>query len=109
MELVYKSSDIIEAHIISAMLKANGIEVFVGGHYLQGTVGIISGLSFANIQVSNDDCERSKELIAEYDAKGQRDVGGENSITNISSPTTRLLMKTIIFIAFVGLSILVVM
>jgi hypothetical protein len=56
MELVYKSSDIIEAHIISAMLKANGIDVFVGGHYLQGTVGIISGLSFANILVSNNDC-----------------------------------------------------
>ncbi len=105
MELVYKSSDIIEVHIVSEMLKVNGIDVFVGGHYLQGTVGILTGLNFANIQVPNEDCERSKELIAEYEARGQGDVDGENRIAKKSSPTKRLLVKMIIFIALYWSSI----
>jgi len=35
MKIIYKARDIIEAHIVSGMLNANGIETHVGGYYLQ--------------------------------------------------------------------------
>jgi hypothetical protein len=104
MELVFKSQDIIEVHIVSEMLKANGIDTFVGGHYLQGTVGILTGLNYANIQVPNSDSERSKELIRDYDAKGQVSI---DKVVKKRSSAVSLLIKVIVFIGFLALSIFV--
>ena len=104
MELVFKSQDIIEVHIVSEMLKANGIDTFVGGHYLQGTVGILTGLNYANVQVPNSDIERAKELIRDYDGEEHLSM---NRVVKKRSVAVSILTKVIIFVRFLALSIVV--
>ena len=67
MKIIYKASDIIEAHIVSGMLNANGIETHVGGYYLQGGVGDVAVFDFANVQVADEDVALALPLVAEYD------------------------------------------
>ena len=67
MKIIYKARDIIEAHIVSGMLNANGIETHVGGYYLQGGVGDVAVFDFANVQVADEDVELALPLVAEYD------------------------------------------
>jgi len=43
LKLIYKASDITQAHIISGLLESNGIDAHVGGYYLHG--GEIFGVS----------------------------------------------------------------
>ena len=67
MKIVYRASDITEAHIVSGMLNAHGIETYVGGHHLQGGVGELATIDFANIQVEERDFDAARELIAAYE------------------------------------------
>ena len=67
MKIIYKARDIIEAHIVSGMLNANGIETHVGGYYLQGGVGDVAVFDFANVQVADEDVVLALPLIAEYE------------------------------------------
>ena len=67
MKIIYNARDIIEAHIVSGMLNANGIETHVGGYYLQGGVGDVAIFDFANVQVANEDVELALPLVAEYE------------------------------------------
>jgi hypothetical protein len=67
MKIIYKARDIIEAHIVSGMLNANGIETHVGGYYLQGGVGDVAVFDFANVQVADEDVALALPLVAEYD------------------------------------------
>ncbi len=67
MKIIYKARDIIEAHIVSGMLNAHGIEAHVGGFYLQGGVGDLAASDFANVQVADEDVDSVLPFIAEYD------------------------------------------
>ena len=67
MKIIYKARDIIEAHIVSGMLNANGIETHVGGYYLQGGVGDVAVSDFANVQVADEDVELALPLVTEYE------------------------------------------
>jgi hypothetical protein len=67
MKIIYRARDIIEAHIVSGMLNANGIETHVGGYYLQGGVGDVAVFDFANVQVADEDVALALPLVAEYD------------------------------------------
>ena len=67
MKIIYKARDIIEAHIVSGMLNADGIETHVGGYYLQGGVGDVAVFDFANVQVADEDVELALPLVAEYE------------------------------------------
>ena len=67
MKIIYKARDIIEAHIVSGMLNANGIETHVGGYYLQGGIGDVAVFDFANVQVADEDVELALPLVTEYD------------------------------------------
>jgi hypothetical protein len=69
MIIAYRARDIAEAHIVSGMFHAQGIEAHVGGHYLQGGMGEIGAAGFSNVHVEDDDYPRARELIAEYEAK----------------------------------------
>lgn len=71
MLIAYRARDIAEAHIVSGMLQAQGIEAHVGGHYLQGAMGEIGAAGFSNVHVEDDDYPRARDLIAEYEARGQ--------------------------------------
>ncbi len=67
MKIAYKASNIIEAHIVAGMLKSCGLESYVGGHYLQGGIGDISAMDFANVFVNDDDIDLAAALIIDYE------------------------------------------
>ena len=66
MLIIYKASDITEAHIVSGLLNANGIEAHIGKHYLQEGISELAALGFANVHIADEDTALAKEIIAEY-------------------------------------------
>lgn len=68
MQIAYRARDLTEAHIVAGLLQANGIEAFVGGHYLQGAMGEIGAAGFTNVHVDDEDLYRARQLVSEYDA-----------------------------------------
>lgn len=73
MKIIYRAADILEAHIVSGMLIARGIEAYVGGYYLQGAIGDLSPLDFANVSVSDDDVDAAIAVVEEYE-QGESEV-----------------------------------
>ena len=78
MQIAYRARDITEAHIVAGMLEANGIDTYVGGHYLQGVMGEIGAVGFSNVHVDDEDVYRARVLIDQYEsdrvvAASQRD------------------------------------
>jgi len=67
MKLIYKASNIIEAHIIKGLLESHGIAAHVGGYYLQGGVGDLAVRDFATLHVADEDQQRAIEIISEYE------------------------------------------
>ena len=67
MKIIFNARDIIEAHIVSGMLNANGIETYIGGYYLQGGIGEACGFDFANIQIADEDFKAAVPLISDYE------------------------------------------
>ncbi len=68
MKIIFHASDILEAHIIAGMLQANDITAHVGGHYLQGAMGDIGTMGFANVFVADEDISRAEQLLQAYQA-----------------------------------------
>ncbi len=79
MKIIYKARDIIEAHIVSGMLIAHGIEAHVGGFYLQGGIGDLAASDFANVQVADEDVASALPLITAYDGKRSSDTTKSNA------------------------------
>jgi len=73
MKLIYRAGDIIEAHIVSGLLQANGIEAHVNGHYLQGGIGELAPAGVANIHVQDKDIALAGEIIEEYESNTAKD------------------------------------
>ncbi len=71
MKIIYKASDTIEAHIVAGMLNANGIRAYVGGHYLQGGIGDLAAMDFANVSVADEDTEPALRVIRDYESNNQ--------------------------------------
>ena len=67
MKIVYRAGDITEAEIIKGMLLSNDIEAHVSGYYLQGGIGETSPLDLAKVHVADEDYERARELLREYE------------------------------------------
>jgi hypothetical protein len=80
MKIIYKTRDIIEAHIVAGMLNANDIETYVGGYYLQGGVGDVAVFDFVNVQVADEDITVARSFVAEYENAENSEVeyGVEN-------------------------------
>ena len=74
MKLIFRGSNILEAHIVAGLL--DGIESHVAGHYLQGAVGDLPASDFAHVMVNNDDVEAAEKLILDYEAG--KFANGEN-------------------------------
>lgn len=68
MQLIFRGSNILEAHIVAGLLDNHGIETYVGGHYLQGAVGDLPASDFAHVFVNDDDVAAAEKLITDYDA-----------------------------------------
>ena len=69
MQIIYNAKDITEAHIVSGLLAANGIQAHVSGHYLQGGVGELPASGLANVHVADEDVPLAKSILAEYQNK----------------------------------------
>ena len=67
MKLAYKAANVAEAEIVKGMLEANGLEAHVGGYYLQGGVGEMATMDFANVHVQDKDLAKARDLIQEYE------------------------------------------
>ncbi|MGB1477807.1 DUF2007 domain-containing protein [Marinobacter sp. MA] len=67
LQIAYRAKDITEAHIVAGLLEANGIEAYVGGHYLQGAMGEIGAAGFSNVHVGDEDLYRARQLVSEYE------------------------------------------
>jgi hypothetical protein len=66
MKIIFRANDILEAHIIAGMLNSQGVETYVGGHYLQGAVGDLAALGFANVFVADEQAEQAEQLLQDY-------------------------------------------
>ncbi len=101
MKLIYKAGDIIEAHIISGLLNAEGIEAHVSGHYLQGGIGEFAPSGFSNIHVADEDIQQARLVIEEYEKKQNKPV--ENSSHTKPDFATRVIIisLTVLFFIFV--------
>jgi Putative prokaryotic signal transducing protein len=69
MKIAYKANTIIDAHIVAGMLQSFGLVCYVSGHYLQGAVGDLSPMGFANVFVNDADMDAAEDIIREYESK----------------------------------------
>lgn len=86
MQLVYKAANIAEAEIVKGMLEANGIHAHVGGYYLQGGVGEMATMDFANIHVPDDEIARARDIIQDYEDFTPEDTDGRAAPAPGTSP-----------------------
>jgi len=70
--LIYKASNISEAHIVAGLLKTYEIDAHVGGYYLQGGIGDLAVMDFATIHVPDEDVVAARAIIDEYERKNHR-------------------------------------
>ncbi|MBV1787963.1 DUF2007 domain-containing protein [Marinobacterium sp. D7] len=73
MLIVYHAQDIAEAHIVAGMLRAQGIDAHVAGHYLQGALGEVGTFNLAQVQVSNEDFLEARILVEEYERNNRNE------------------------------------
>jgi hypothetical protein len=98
LKLIYKARDITEAHIISGLLKSNGIEAHVGGHYLQGGVGDLAAMDFATISVADDDTESATSIIADYDKSNNTNTTSRKNKNIFTGPLIALVLSIIMML-----------
>ena len=67
MQIIYKSNDISEAHILKGLLNSHAIETYIGGYYLQGGIGDLSAMDYINIQVHKKDIAEAQAVISKYE------------------------------------------
>ena len=85
MQLVFKAGNITEAQIVKGLLESNGIEAYAGGYYLQGGVGGIASMDFANVQVAEEDVSKARAIIDEYE-HGDLQTNGATTPSTSSIP-----------------------
>lgn len=105
MQIIFKAADITEAHIVSGLLNANNIETHVGGYYLQGGVGDLSAMDFVNIQVDEEDVEKSVKIISEYEGEKAAPVEKRDVMT--SDFLSRIFIAVLVFSFFVVIILLI--
>jgi hypothetical protein len=86
MKIIYRAGDITEAEIVKGKLLSNDIEAHVSGFYLQGGIGEMAPTDLAKVHVPDDDYERAKELVREYE--------GNQTAQNSADPTTEYVKST---------------
>jgi hypothetical protein len=101
MKIVYRANDITEAHIVKGLLESNGIEVYIGGYYLQGGVGDLAPRDFAHVHVADENQHRAIEIISEYE-------GATNSESSNKKPNETTLFIQITIMAIIAISIILI-
>jgi hypothetical protein len=65
---IYDPRDLLEAEMLLAMLKSEGIEAHLAGRHLIGAIGELPAIGLLGLEVQQTDAIRARELIAEYSA-----------------------------------------
>jgi hypothetical protein len=107
MTKIYSAADLTEAHIVSGMLQANGIDAHVGGHYLQGGIGELAAMDFASVYIDDDDQEAARKLIDNYekDIPDTEPTQADDNRTS-SLPAQLLILVICIAVAAIALALL---
>ncbi|WP_217476445.1 DUF2007 domain-containing protein [Stutzerimonas stutzeri] len=66
MQRIYEPRDLLEAEMLRGMLAAEGIEAYLTGRHLIGAVGELPAAGLLGLMVADEQAERARELIAEY-------------------------------------------
>ncbi|GAB6389072.1 putative signal transducing protein [Stutzerimonas marianensis] len=66
MQRIYEPRDLLEAEMLSGMLAAEGIEVFLVGRHLIGAMGELPAAGLLALMAPDAQAERARHLIAEY-------------------------------------------
>ena len=103
MELIYKASNISEAHIVAGLLKTYEIDAHVGGHYLQGGVGDLAVMDFATIHVADEDVAAARAIIDEYEQNNDQPKDSDQK--NAASFITPLIVIAASVLAILVLAI----
>ncbi len=90
MKLIYRAGGINEANIVASMLRANGIEAYVSGYYLQGGIGELAASDFAHVHVADEDVSAAQSIIIEY--QGEPVSQSENEVEKKASAKSGLLI-----------------
>jgi len=90
------------------MLNANGVESFVGGHYLQGAIGDMAVQDFAMVHVADEDVDEARQLIAAYEGteKSENSAGSVTASNKADGVVSSMLTKTIIVVVTLSAVIL---
>jgi hypothetical protein len=100
MKIAYRAKDIMEAEIIKGMLRANGIEAYSSGFYLQGAIGDIAPTDFSKVHVHDDDYVRARELVKEYEGQlPDQDTSPVRIESSKPSPLKTFIITVVIAIA----------
>lgn len=106
MQIVYRSRDIAEAHIVAGMLEAEGIEAFVGGHYLQGGIGELGMADFSVVRVNDEDVAAALQRLQEYDSSvgaGNGQPAQQTGLTSFQTATYAMLVFLLLVIFLVSI------
>lgn len=66
MQRIYEPRDLLEAEMLRGMLVAEGIETYLTGRHLIGAVGELPAAGLLGLMVADEQAERARQLIAEY-------------------------------------------
>ncbi|MGK9065543.1 putative signal transducing protein [Stutzerimonas chloritidismutans] len=66
MQRIYEPRDLLEAQMLSGMLAAEGIDVFLAGSHLIGAMGELPATGLLALMAADEEAERARHLIAEY-------------------------------------------
>ena len=103
MKIVYRAADITEAEIVKGMLLSKDIEANVSGFYLQGGIGEMAPTDLAKVHVPDEDYERAREIISEYEGDQLVEIRSENKTEDsVLSPAQRYLGTIIIFVIVIS-------
>lgn len=71
MKIVYEARDSLEGHMIANLLEQASIYARVDGEFLQGAVGEIQALGLVKVRVNNDDYQRAREIVQQWESTQQ--------------------------------------
>ena len=75
---IYRGSDYIEAHLLTGLLRQQGIAVFLQGALLQGGIGDLPALGHLTIMVDEADRVAAQRIIAAYE-RGELQIEEESA------------------------------
>ncbi|GAA6143242.1 DUF2007 domain-containing protein [Hydrogenophaga sp. 5NK40-0174] len=85
MQIVYQAANSLEAHVVKDVLRQQGISSVVLGEHLQGAMGELPAANLVRVEVDDQEVDRARELISEWEAASPQDDGSSLQSRNASA------------------------